>query len=102
MLSPEPLNALATADFPIDPSSRSYLFYMKDDGASVSLTLIDAGDRKLRKTLSHATQSPLLSNGHIAFEGCWGAPVRLDDVYIYDCPKSQNNSKQVTLTNDND
>ncbi|MBA3484551.1 MAG: FecR domain-containing protein [Pirellulales bacterium] len=84
MLSPEPLNLLATADFPIDPHSRSYFFCIHDDGVNAKLTLVDAENLSLRKTLTHATQSPLLSAGHIAFEGCWGAPVQLDDVRIYE------------------
>jgi hypothetical protein len=84
MLSPGPLHLLATADFPIDPRSRSYFFCLHDDGATAKLTLVDAENRSLRKTLRHATQSPLLRAGHIAFEGCWGAPVQLDDVRIYE------------------
>jgi ferric-dicitrate binding protein FerR (iron transport regulator) len=87
MLSPEPLNLLATADFPIDPHSRAYFFCIQDDGAIAKLTLVDAENHNLRKTLTHATQSPLLTTGHIAFEGCWGAPVQLDDVQIYECSK---------------
>jgi hypothetical protein len=83
MLSPEPLNLLATADFPIDPRSRTYFFCIQDDGGRAQLTLVDAENPNLRKTLAHATESMLLSTGHIAFEGCWGAPVMLDDVRIY-------------------
>jgi hypothetical protein len=89
MLSPEPLNLLATADFPIDPHSRSYFFCIHDDGATAKLTLVDVEDRSLRKTLTHATQSPLLRGGHIAFEGCWGAPVQLDNVRIYESSRRE-------------
>jgi hypothetical protein len=78
---------LATADFPIDPGSRTYFFCIQDDGTTATLMLVDAKNRKLRKTLAHATQSPLLATGHIAFEGCWGAPVQLDDVQIYESMK---------------
>jgi hypothetical protein len=87
MLSPEPLNLLTAADFPIDPASRTYFFCLQDDGAVARLTLVDAQNRNLRKTLSHATHSPLLATGHIAFEGCWGAPVQLDEVRIYESAK---------------
>jgi hypothetical protein len=83
MLSPEPLNPLGTADFPIDPRSRTYFFCLHDDGGTAQLTLVDAENPSLRKTLAHATKSTLLSAGHIAFEGCWGAPVQLDDIQIY-------------------
>jgi hypothetical protein len=89
MLSPEPLNLLATTDFPVDPQSRTYYFCIKDDGKIASLSLVDAENTRLRKTLAQPTQSPLLSSGHIAFEGCWGAPVQLDDVHVYECPKPQ-------------
>ncbi|MCA9259851.1 MAG: FecR domain-containing protein, partial [Planctomycetales bacterium] len=86
MLSPEPINMLATSDFQIDPESRVYLFGFVDDGRECRLTLVDAARPSLRKTIAHPSESPALTDGHVAFEGCWGAPVLLDDLRIYQRP----------------
>ncbi|RIK88190.1 MAG: hypothetical protein DCC67_00890 [Planctomycetota bacterium] len=86
MLSPEPINLLATGDFPINPDARTYFFCITDDGAEATLVFVDAAAPEIRQTLSHATESPLLTSGHIAFESCWGAPVELDSIRIYEGP----------------
>ncbi len=75
---------LLSADrFQIDLQARSYLFRTVDDGHLVTLTLVDANNPKLRHTISHATAATTPARGHLAFESCWGSPVLLDDVKMY-------------------
>ncbi len=95
LLTPDPINLLATADFPVDPAARTYLFCVTDDGTSATLTFIDASQPDVRKTLTHATESSELTGGQIAFEGCWGAPVLLDDVRIYESPPKRRSEAAV-------
>ncbi|MCC6494574.1 MAG: FecR domain-containing protein [Pirellulales bacterium] len=83
MLSPAPINLLAATDLPINPAARSYLFCVTDDGTNAALTIIDPAAPEIRQTLSSSTESTLLTSGHVAFEGCWGAPVLLDNLRIY-------------------
>jgi hypothetical protein len=82
---PEPntISLLVAQGFPIVPTSRTYLFKIVDDGHAAELTFIDAADPEIRKTVSHITSSSMLRSGHVAFEGCWGSPMRLDEVRIY-------------------
>jgi hypothetical protein len=82
---PEPntISLLVAQGFPIVPSSRTYLFKIIDDGHAAELTFIDAADPEIRKTVSHSTSSLMLRSGHVAFEGCWGSPMRLEEVRIY-------------------
>jgi len=77
------VSLLLAEGFPIAPNSRSYLFQIIEDGRSSTLTFIDAGNPSIRKTVSHPTTSSKWPAGHIAFEGCWGSPVLLDNVRIY-------------------
>jgi hypothetical protein len=82
---PEPntISLLVAQGFPIVPSSRTYFFKIVDDGESAELTFIDAADPAIRKTVSHSTSPSMLRSGHVAFEGCWGSPMRLEEVRIY-------------------
>jgi hypothetical protein len=82
---PEPntISLLVAQGFPIVPSSRTYFFKIVDDGQAAELTFIDAADPQIRKTVSHSTSPSMLRSGHVAFEGCWGSPMRLEEVRIY-------------------
>jgi hypothetical protein len=90
MLSPSNPNLLAAADFAVNPAVRTYLFCVTDNGRTATLTFIDAADSEIRQSLTHLAESPILTDGHLAFEGCWGAPVTLDDVRIYEGVSAEN------------
>ena len=81
--SPKSISLLAAESFPIDPRSRSYLFKLVDDGASVTLTVVDAIDATKRKTISEKAPNSLPQPNYIGFESTWGSPVLLDDIRIY-------------------
>ena len=76
---------LAAEGFRISPNSKTYFFRVVDDGQSASLTVIDARNPHIRKTISHDTsRTPVsLANGHIGLESCWGSPVLLDNIRIF-------------------
>lgn len=93
--APNTISLLLAEGFQIAPDSRAYLFRVVDDGREATLTFLDASNPVIRKTISHATASPLLSNGHIGFESCWGSPVQLDDVRIF----QSNDAKRIRLSN---
>jgi hypothetical protein len=76
------LSLLASEGLEINPESREYFFKVIDDGDRVTLTIQDTHDATIKKTVSVHTSSAL-RNGHIAFESCWGCPVWLDNVRIY-------------------
>jgi hypothetical protein len=80
---PETISLLVADGFPINPQNRTYVFRVIDDGNSASLTLIDAANPEVRKTISHPTASMSRARGHIAFESCWGSPILLDHIRIY-------------------
>jgi hypothetical protein len=79
---PDTIVLSAAEGFRILPHSRSYLFRIVDDGYSVALTVADVANSAFRKTISRGTTSTF-SSGHIAFESCWGSPVLLDRVRIF-------------------
>jgi hypothetical protein len=78
------ISLLAADALQISPESRSYLFRVVDDGHSVTLTIVDASNPKMRKTISHSTLPRDLTSGYVGFESCWGSPVLLDDVRVYE------------------
>ncbi|MBX3435518.1 MAG: FecR domain-containing protein [Pirellulales bacterium] len=86
-LSPDALTFLAGGQLQIAPSSRVYHFCLEDDGTRVALTFQDATDPFVGNSLRHVTDSALLREGFVAFEGCWGSPVLLDEVRIYVQPR---------------
>ena len=86
---PDSVSLLLADGFPISPNSRSYLFQIIDDGRSSTLTFIDTCNPATRRTVSHPTTRSLSLAGHIAFEGCWGSPVLLDNVRIYRSQRSE-------------
>lgn len=77
------LTYLAGARLRVRPESRAYFFCVEDDGKQAILTLRDALHPAVGETLSQRTDSVRLESGFVAFESCWGSPVRLDDVRIY-------------------
>lgn len=81
--APDTIRLLAAEGFRISPLSRTYLFCVTDDGDSAVLTLIDAANPAIRKTISHRTTSSSLAAGHVAFESCWGSPVLIDNIRIF-------------------
>ena len=92
--SPNTVTLLATQGLQVDPQARSYLFRMVDDGRSVTLTIIDPTQPDVLMSVSAA--STLAANvGRVGFESCWGSPVTLDDVRIYqDTPEADTPRKQ--------
>jgi hypothetical protein len=80
---PNTLLLLTAKGFEISPTSRSYLFRLKDDGRSATLTVIDAANSVIQRTLAVATTSLSSRSGHVGFESCWGSPVLLDSIRIY-------------------
>jgi hypothetical protein len=66
----------------INPKAREYFFKVVDDGDRVTLTIQDTHDEAVEKTVSVGTSSAL-EGGVMGFEGCWGCPVWLDNVRIY-------------------
>ena len=80
--SPSSLSLLVAEGLEINPEAREYFFKIVDDGERVTLTIQDAHDAAISKTVSVPT-NPALRSGFIGFEGCWGCPVWLDNVRIY-------------------
>jgi hypothetical protein len=80
---PDAIRLLAAEGFRISPQSRTYLFCIVDDGRSATLTVVDATNPTIQKTVSHETSPQMSSRGRIAFESCWGSPVLLDCIRIF-------------------
>jgi hypothetical protein len=80
---PNILLLLTAKGLEISPTSRSYIFRLKDDGRSATLTVIDASNALIQNTVAVATTSLSSKPGHIGFESCWGSPVLLDRVRIF-------------------
>jgi hypothetical protein len=76
------LSLLVAEGLEINPEARQYFFKVVDDGDQVTLTIQDTHDEAIKKTVSVHTSSAL-KDGVIGFEGCWGCPVWLDNVRIY-------------------
>lgn len=88
--TPNTITLLATHGLQVDPSVRTYLFRVIDDSESVTLTIVDPLQPEVLMTISSPATSAL-NEGFIGFESCWGSPVTLDDVRIYqdDSPESK-------------
>jgi ferric-dicitrate binding protein FerR (iron transport regulator) len=82
-LSVDQITLLTADGFDISPQTRSYLFKVVDDGNSAALTMFDASNLQVQKTLAAATTLAPPTNGSVAFESCWGSPIQLDNVRIY-------------------
>jgi hypothetical protein len=76
------ITLLATQGVQVDSKVRSYLFRVVDDGQSVALTIVDPLHPEVMMTVS-APATSAANQGFIGFESCWGSPVTLDDVRIY-------------------
>jgi hypothetical protein len=76
------LSLLVSEGLEINPDAREYFFKVTDDGDRVMLTIQDTHDPAIKKTVSVSTSSAL-NDGFIGFESCWGCPVWLDNVRIY-------------------
>jgi hypothetical protein len=81
-LSPTSLSLMVAEGLEINPEAREYFFKIVDDGQRVVLTIQDTRNAAISKTVAVET-SPELRTGFIGFEGCWGCPVWLDNVRIY-------------------
>lgn len=79
------ITLLATKGLEVDPETRSYLFRVVDDGKQVTLTIVDPRRPEDLKTVVTA-ETTLAQQGFIGFEGCWGSPVVLDDIRIFQTP----------------
>lgn len=79
-----PVSLLAAMRYEINPRHRSYYFRVVDDGRSATLTIVDAADPSRAVTATHATTADARGTRRIAFESCWGSPVALDDVKIFE------------------
>lgn len=76
------ITLLATQGLNVDPAVQDYLFRVVDDGHVVSLTVVDPRNPEQQMMISSAT-SATIDVGDVGFESCWGSPVFLDDVAIY-------------------
>lgn len=83
----ERMTLLATNDADVDPQQRFYVFQLIDDGRSVSLTVLDPRRPESPFSIS-ASSGSIQGQGPVAFESCWGSPVLLDDISIYQAPRS--------------
>ncbi|QEG36554.1 FecR domain-containing protein [Bythopirellula goksoeyrii] len=90
------IRLLATQGFPVDPQTRSYLFRVIDDGDSIIMTVYDPSRTDTSETIASLASSSL-REGFIGFESSWGSPVMLDDVRVYQSPRSAQN---VSTTDD--
>ncbi|MGI9428235.1 MAG: FecR domain-containing protein [Bythopirellula sp.] len=79
---PNTITLLATHSVQVDPAVQSYLFRVVDDGQRVTLTIVDPGQPDALWTISSPATGES-NGGVIGFESCWGSPVMLDDVRIY-------------------
>jgi hypothetical protein len=80
---PSTILLLAAEGFRISPHSRSYLFRIVDDGRFAALTFVDAADPMIRNTMTCPTSTLASRGGHIGFESCWGSPILLDCIRIF-------------------
>ena len=76
------ITLLAKKGAEVAPTTRTYLFRVVDNGNSVNLTILDPDQPKNQITVSAQTTADL-HKGFIAFESCWGSPVKLHEVRIY-------------------
>lgn len=76
------LSLLKSEGVEIEPDAREYFFKATDDGDRVTLTIQDMHNPAIKKTVS-AHSSSTLKTGFVGFESCWGCPVWLDNVRIY-------------------
>lgn len=83
--SPSTLSLLLAEGLEINPEARQYVFQVVDDGERVTMTIQDARDATIRKTVSAPT-NPALRSGFVGFEACWGCPLWIDNVRVYRTP----------------
>jgi hypothetical protein len=76
------ITLLATQGVQVDPNTHFYLFRVVDDGQSATLTIVDPR-RPNHPTRISSPTTTTLTEGFVGFESCWGSPVTLDDVQIY-------------------
>jgi len=86
---------LATQGVQVDPKARLYLFRVVDYGEFVTLTIVDPRKPEAVMTISSPTTSAL-KQGFVGFESCWGSPVTLDDVQIYQSKRPTRQSSAST------
>ncbi len=80
--APNTISLLATRAMRVDPRIRLYLFRVIDDGQSITLTILNPLEIGETMTISSLT-SPPVRQGVVGFESCWGSPVMLDNVRVY-------------------
>ena len=76
------ISLLATQGVVVDPQVKSYLFKVVDDGRAVELTIIDPRHPDDVCKISAPTSSTR-TRGFVGFESCWGSPVTLDNVRVF-------------------
>lgn len=81
--SVDQITLLTAEGFDISPQTRTYLFKVIDDGKSAALTMFDATNQQVQKSISAITSLASPAAGSVAFESCWGSPVQIDCVRIY-------------------
>ncbi len=80
---------LSKKEFLINPSSRTYVFRVTDDSEKVTLTMVDPKDQNIAETIE-AHKTVQHDEGSIGFESCWGSPVLLDDIKIFQASSESN------------
>lgn len=91
--TPNTITLLATKGLEVDPEARSYLFRVVDDGERVTLTIVDPRRPEDQMTVS-TTETTLAQQGFVGFESCWGSPVMLDDIRIFQAAEPPSESQQ--------
>lgn len=89
------ITLLAKKGLEVDPETRSYLFRVVDDGKQVTLTIVDPSRPEDQKTVT-TSKTTLAKQGFVGFEGCWGSPVMLDDIRVFQTPKPRLEGEQPT------
>ncbi len=76
------ITLLSKKELFINPAAKTYVFRVIDSKEKVSLTMIDPrspGNSETIESVHHDRNA----TGTIGFESCWGSPVMLDDLHIY-------------------
>jgi len=76
------ITLLAKQGVDVAPFVRTYVFQVVDDGKSVTWTIVNPNEPEKKMSVSSPISSAA-KKGYIGFESCWGSPVKLDDVRIY-------------------
>lgn len=91
--TPNTITLLTTQGLEVDPEVRTYLFRVVDDGEQVTLTIVDPQRPEDLKTVS-TTGTTLTQQGFVGFESCWGSPVMLDDIRIFQTSEPNHEAEQ--------